>query len=86
MTHLLNDSELIELPSILPDWEFLDGKYDLATMTDKAIAATRQLAKRQHTWLRSWPALHTLECNLAVEDGNIVKNALKNLSFAANYW
>ncbi len=67
-------------------WEFLDGKYDLATMTDKAIAATRQLAKRQHTWLRSWPALHTLECNLAVEDGNIVKNALKNLSFAANYW
>lgn len=67
-------------------WEFLDGKYDLATMTDKAIAATRQLAKRQHTWLRSWPDLHALECKLAVEDGNIVKNTLKNLSFAANYW
>lgn len=67
-------------------WEFLEGKYDLATMTDKAIAATRQLAKRQHTWLRSWPGLHTLECTLDVDDGNIVKNTLKNLSAAANYW
>lgn len=33
-------------------WAYLDGECDFATMTEKAIAATRQLAKRQFTWLR----------------------------------
>ncbi len=33
-------------------WEFLDGTTDAATFRDKAIQATRQLAKRQLTWLR----------------------------------
>lgn len=34
-------------------WSHLDGDYDRATAVDKALAATRQLAKRQLTWLRS---------------------------------
>jgi tRNA dimethylallyltransferase len=34
-------------------WGYLDGEYDLSEMRAKAIAATRQLAKRQLTWLRS---------------------------------
>lgn len=34
--------------------EHLQGEYDYATMRDKGIAATRQLAKRQLTWLRHW--------------------------------
>lgn len=38
-------------------WEFLDGDVSYDTMREKAIAATRQLAKRQLTWLRSWPDL-----------------------------
>ncbi|MDP2904105.1 MAG: tRNA (adenosine(37)-N6)-dimethylallyltransferase MiaA [Methylovulum sp.] len=33
-------------------WSYLQGEYDFETMTEKAIAATRQLAKRQFTWLR----------------------------------
>ncbi len=33
-------------------WAYLQGEDDLDTMTEKAIAATRQLAKRQFTWLR----------------------------------
>ncbi|MGR8934815.1 MAG: tRNA (adenosine(37)-N6)-dimethylallyltransferase MiaA [Gammaproteobacteria bacterium] len=33
-------------------WGYLHGDYDYATMTEKAVAATRQLAKRQFTWLR----------------------------------
>jgi tRNA dimethylallyltransferase len=37
-------------------WEFLDGRIDLATLREKGIAATRQLAKRQLTWLRALPA------------------------------
>lgn len=33
-------------------WSYLQGVYDFATMTEKGIVATRQLAKRQFTWLR----------------------------------
>ena len=34
-------------------WEYLEGEYGATEMRAKAIAATRQLAKRQLTWLRS---------------------------------
>ena len=34
---------------------YLDGEYDDATMREKGIAATRQLARRQLTWLRRIP-------------------------------
>jgi tRNA dimethylallyltransferase len=34
-------------------WEHLDGRYDAAELRDRGIFATRQLAKRQITWLRS---------------------------------
>jgi tRNA dimethylallyltransferase len=33
-------------------WSYLEGEYTMETMTEKAIIATRQLAKRQFTWLR----------------------------------
>lgn len=35
-------------------WEYLDARCDWATMRDKGIAATRQLAKRQITWMRQF--------------------------------
>lgn len=38
-------------------WEFLDGAIDATQLRDKGIAATRQLAKRQLTWLRATPAV-----------------------------
>ena len=38
-------------------WSYLEGEIDLATCREKALAATRQLAKRQLTWLRGWPDL-----------------------------
>ena len=38
-------------------WSYLSGEIDYHTMREQAIAATRQLAKRQLTWLRSWPDL-----------------------------
>lgn len=34
-------------------WQFLEGQGDAATFRERAIAATRQLAKRQLTWLRA---------------------------------
>ena len=42
-------------------WSYLAGDINYQAMTDQAIAATRQLAKRQFTWLRSWQGLTTLE-------------------------
>jgi tRNA dimethylallyltransferase len=42
-------------------WEFLEGECDAATMRARAIAATRQLAKRQLTWLRAFPDLLRLD-------------------------
>jgi tRNA dimethylallyltransferase len=36
-------------------WAYLDGDIDLKALREQGIAATRQLAKRQLTWLRSWP-------------------------------
>ncbi|BFM13002.1 tRNA (adenosine(37)-N6)-dimethylallyltransferase MiaA [Simiduia litorea] len=38
-------------------WEHLEGLYDYPTMVEKGVAASRQLAKRQLTWLRNWPNL-----------------------------
>lgn len=43
-------------------WEYLDGDYDKASLRDKGIAATRQLAKRQLTWLRSMPHRIVVDC------------------------
>ena len=34
-------------------WQHLDGEFDAATLRDRGIFASRQLAKRQLTWLRS---------------------------------
>lgn len=42
-------------------WEHLSGNIAYADMCAQAIAATRQLAKRQITWLRSWPNVNYLE-------------------------
>ena len=41
-------------------WQFLSGKLAYREMVDKSIIATRHLAKRQYTWLKSWRSLNTL--------------------------
>ncbi|ODU50733.1 MAG: tRNA (adenosine(37)-N6)-dimethylallyltransferase MiaA [Thiobacillus sp. SCN 63-374] len=43
-------------------WAYLDGDIDWAALREQGIAATRQLAKRQLTWLRSWPDVVVLDC------------------------
>ncbi len=43
-------------------WEHLDGLYDRQHLREKGIAATRQLAKRQLTWLRSMPDRIVVDC------------------------
>ncbi len=61
----------IDLPSIRAvgyrqAWAYLDGEYAYDDMIERGIIATRQLAKRQFTWLRSWDDvewLDSLSCN-----------------------
>ncbi|WP_179215026.1 tRNA (adenosine(37)-N6)-dimethylallyltransferase MiaA [Achromobacter xylosoxidans] len=43
-------------------WAHLDGEVDLATAREQGIAATRQLAKRQITWLRAQPERVIVDC------------------------
>lgn len=43
-------------------WEYLDGSIDYATMRETGIIATRQLCKRQLTWLRAMPDRVVIDC------------------------
>ncbi|WP_083615170.1 tRNA (adenosine(37)-N6)-dimethylallyltransferase MiaA [Paraburkholderia sp. SOS3] len=43
-------------------WAYLDGEIDYATMRDKGVFATRQLCKRQLTWLRAMPERIVIDC------------------------
>jgi tRNA dimethylallyltransferase len=47
-------------------WSYLDGAYGRDELREKGIAATRQLAKRQLTWLRSLPGIEAASA-LALE-------------------
>lgn len=51
-------------------WSYLENEITLDECREKILAATRQLAKRQLTWLRSWPNLSWL---LTDASGQIVK-------------
>ncbi|MBA2689782.1 MAG: tRNA (adenosine(37)-N6)-dimethylallyltransferase MiaA, partial [Burkholderiales bacterium] len=42
--------------------QHLDGEFDVETLREKGIAATRQLAKRQLTWLRATPKVDRFDC------------------------
>ena len=61
-------------------WEYLDKQYDFDEMRFRGIVATRQLAKRQHTWLRSLEHdVHQLD----TEDAWIVlQKCLKKIIFS----
>ncbi|MFN7085018.1 MAG: tRNA (adenosine(37)-N6)-dimethylallyltransferase MiaA [Burkholderiales bacterium] len=43
-------------------WQYLDGEFGLAMLREKGVAATRQLAKRQLTWLRSMADVTEFDC------------------------
>ena len=92
--HLYQRGDLnVDLPAIRSVgyrqiWQYLDGQCTLEEAVDKAIAATRQLAKRQITWLRNWPD----SCEIAIDCeteffpvAKICSTALKRLADAPIY-
>lgn len=60
-------------------WEYLDGGISLDAAIEKAIIATRQLAKRQMTWLRAMPDRKVIDCMDA-------QRADKVVDLAAHLW
>ncbi len=54
-------------------WQYLSGECTLEEAVQKGIAATRQLAKRQLTWLRKWPDLEWIYTDSA---GNLLEKGL----------
>jgi tRNA dimethylallyltransferase len=73
-------------------WRHLDGEFDLDEAVRGAIAATRQLAKRQLTWLRKWPHLAWIYTDnagsLAIGDSgvsHIKGQGLMPVDMALNY-
>src|SRR5258705_4290430 len=71
----------LEMPSMRcvgyrQTWDYLDGKIGLATLREQGIAATRQLAKRQLTWLRAMTGWTEFDC-LA---GDLSNQVLAHLS------
>lgn len=63
-------------------WSYLDGELSYDDMVERGIIATRQLAKRQLTWLRSWPDVHWLDSlsdNLSGDTLSVLGPALGQL-------
>ena len=54
-------------------WDYLDGKIDRAELRELGIIATRQLAKRQITWLRAMPERIVIDCLGTDPTGELVE-------------
>lgn len=55
-------------------WQYLDAEFNLPELVDKGIAATRQLAKRQLTWLRGMDDTVELDCLDAQLSVKVINN------------
>jgi len=53
-------------------WEYLDGQYDRKQLRENGIVATRQLAKRQLTWLRAMPERIVIDCLAKEATGQVL--------------
>jgi tRNA dimethylallyltransferase len=60
-------------------WEYLEGRLDKEALKEKAVAATRQLAKRQLTWLRSFSDLIRLDAGSAQDAASALHRLLARL-------
>jgi len=62
-------------------WDYIEGNLDYDEMVYRGIVATRQLAKRQMTWLRGWDKLHRLQTPM----GDTAEQTLaENISLVTN--
>ena len=59
-------------------WDLLEGRIDAITMRERGIAATRQLAKRQMTWLRSMTDRVVIDCLADDASARVVALAMQS--------
>ncbi|UDG82152.1 tRNA (adenosine(37)-N6)-dimethylallyltransferase MiaA [Candidatus Vallotia cooleyia] len=59
-------------------WAYLDGEYAYTTMREQSIFATRQLCKRQLTWLRAIPERIVVDC-ISAQAGSYVIDAVRKI-------
>lgn len=64
-------------------WESLYGHFPPDSLRERGIAATRQLAKRQITWLRSMPARQAIACDQPDATAALVRAVLARLDAPA---
>ncbi len=69
-----------ELPSVRSVgyrqvWQYLSQEVGFDGMVERGIIATRQLAKRQITWLRSWSSLQ----NFDSDDKNLIDGVIRSI-------
>lgn len=64
-------------------WEYLAGTCDYATLRHKSLVATRQLAKRQLTWLRSWPDVTWLASD---DEEELLATAMVHMGAVMHEW
>jgi tRNA dimethylallyltransferase len=57
-------------------WDYLDGNCTLDEAVFRGVCATRQLAKRQITWLRSWDNLTWLDSDNIDQALELISNAI----------
>ncbi len=60
-------------------WQALDGQFPLTELRARGIAATRQLAKRQLTWLRGMPDRHVLAVDQQSSPAALARRLLQAL-------
>lgn len=61
-------------------WRYLDNQINLAKMREMGVIATRQLAKRQLTWLRSMHDIQSFDCLASDLSSQVIDHLAKNLS------
>ena len=61
-------------------WAYLEGAIDRAGLREQGLAATRQLAKRQLTWLRSWPDAVALDALADDLDAQAIDQVARHLN------
>jgi len=76
-----NDAELPSMRSVgyRQAWRFLDGEFDEQAFVQKTLAATRQLAKRQLTWIRGMENLVLID-SLVLSRQNCVEQITRTLA------
>jgi len=60
-------------------WQFMEGEIDDTELLETGIVATRQLAKRQLTWLRSMPDNIELDCLVSDLDKKVLDTLKENI-------